>query len=141
MREAARIVAERTGRALDILVNNAGMASLSLMRSYYLAIQLSGGILVYCSTVLDIDLPTPRTIFELNVFGVVLCTQVFSPLLLRSHGKIVNMGSISGMIKAGCGSMYASTKASLELISHATRIECKPLGLKVIHVYATFPIL
>lgn len=141
VKTAAKRVAEKTGGGLDILVNNAGLGEPSendiahLFKTFHVN---TDWMIVYCSTVLDIDIPTARRMFETNVFGSVLCTQVFSPLLLQSHGMIVNIGSMTPLISGPFCSMYASSKAALELVSHATRIECEPLGLHVIHVLSLF---
>lgn len=45
---------------------------------------------------LDVDLEIAKTMFDVNVFGVISVTQAFSPMLIRAKGKVLNMGSIVG---------------------------------------------
>jgi 1-acylglycerone phosphate reductase len=44
---------------------------------------------------------TPRdikTVFEINLFGTMRMVQVFAPLLIKSAGLIVNIGSVAGIV-------------------------------------------
>eukprot|EP00051_Salpingoeca_urceolata_P014179 m.180044 g.180044 ORF g.180044 m.180044 type:complete len:206 (+) comp18003_c0_seq10:2494-3111(+) len=41
-----------------------------------------------------------QTAFDVNVLGVVWTTQRFMPLLRENHGRIINIGSLAGVIAA-----------------------------------------
>ena len=47
---------------------------------------------------LDVDIDQAKKIYDVNVWGVVRTTQVFSPLLIAAQGTIVIIGSIAGII-------------------------------------------
>lgn len=112
---AARTVAEQVGEGgLRGLVNNAGIAM--------------PGPLEY----LPID--DLRQQLEVNVIGPVAVTQAFLPLLRRGGGRIVNMGSISGILAAPFLGPYAASKFALEAITDALRQELRPWGIHVVLV-------
>jgi len=73
-----------------------------------------------------------RRVFEVNVIGVVAVTQVFLPDLRRSHGRIVNLSSVSGRIAMPFAGPYAASKFALEAISDSLRRELLASGVKVI---------
>lgn len=70
-------------------------------------------------------------IFEVNVFGTVAVTQEFLPLLRLGHGRIVNMGSVGGMITVPFGSALCASKHAIEAISDALRLELYSSGIPV----------
>ena len=39
-----------------------------------------------------------KKIFDVNVWGVLAVTKTFLPLLKKSRGRIVNVGSITGKV-------------------------------------------
>jgi len=109
---AADRVAEREGGAgLAGLVNNAGIAV--------------AGPLEF--------LPPEelRRQFEVNVIGQVAVTQAFLPLLRRDAGRIVFVGSISGLLALPLSGAYAASKHALEAVADALRIELSPWGIHV----------
>lgn len=110
---AANTVGEYVAeRGLRGLVNNAGIAV--------------PGPLEY----LPID--DLRQQLEVNVVGQVAVTQAFLPLLRRDRGRIINMGSISGILATPFIGPYAASKFALEAISDALRVELRPWGIEVI---------
>jgi len=60
--------------------------------------------------------------------------SVFSPLLIRSRGTIVQIGSIAGIIPYVFGSIYNASKAALHSYSDSLRVELAPFGVSVITV-------
>lgn len=46
---------------------------------------------------MDVDMQEARLIFETNFFAVIRICQTFLPLLLKSKGTIVQIGSIAGV--------------------------------------------
>ncbi|KAL8764117.1 MAG: hypothetical protein Q9184_000259 [Pyrenodesmia sp. 2 TL-2023] len=101
---------------LDILVNNAGRG-LTLPAT-------------------DTPLPTARLIYETNLFGPISLTTALLPLLLPTHGLIINLASISALIPYIFGSIYASSKAALASYTRTLRLELAPLGVRVMLVMA-----
>lgn len=58
----------------------------------------------------------------------------FSPLLIRSHGTIVQIGSLAGVIPYVFGSVYNASKAALHSYSDTLRVEMAPFDVNVITV-------
>ena len=72
-----------------------------------------------------------RQVFDVNVFGVVAVTQAFLPLVHRGAGRIVNIGSIGGLITIPFGASLTATKHAIEAISDALRLELHAAGIHV----------
>jgi len=72
-----------------------------------------------------------RQQMEVNFFGAVAVTQAFIPLLRQSHGRIINIGSISGINAMPFQSAYCATKFALEAFSDALRLELRPWSISV----------
>lgn len=78
---------------LDILVNNAGVG-------------LVGGIE-------ETELGDFQRLFRVNVEGMFLVTRAAMPLLVGSHGSIVNIGSVAGLIGVKKRFAYCATKGAV----------------------------
>ena len=115
---------------LDILVNNAGVLADRDATA---------------STVSD---TLVRQTFETNVFGLIHTTQAFLPLLRKSEaGRIVNLTSILGSITfaadpaspigggTGSGSIYAASKAAVNMytVHLATELKDTPIKVNAVH--------
>lgn len=103
---AAREIGE-----LDALVNNAGIAiaaPLEFLPADELARQL-----------------------DVNVVGQLRVTQAFLPVLRRSRGRVVFVGSIGGRSALPFLGAYAASKFALEAITDSLRIEVAPFGIEV----------
>lgn len=72
-----------------------------------------------------------RQQIEVNVTGLVACTQAFLPLLRRGTGRIVNIGSVSGRMALPFLGPYAASKFAVEAISDSLRRELKPWNISV----------
>jgi len=72
-----------------------------------------------------------KRVFEVNVFGVVAVTQAFLPLLHRNRGRIVNIGSVGGMLTIPFGSSLTASKHAIESLSDALRLELHAAGIHV----------
>lgn len=73
-----------------------------------------------------------RTMWEANVFGLMLMTRALLPKLEASgNGHIVNIGSIAGIETYPGGAGYTSAKHAARAISHTLRIELvgKPIRI------------
>lgn len=72
-----------------------------------------------------------RRTFDVNVFGMVAVTQAFLPLVHRARGRIVNIGSIGGIITIPFGAALTASKHAVEAISDALRLELHAAGIHV----------
>ncbi|HEX2895662.1 MAG TPA: SDR family oxidoreductase [Marmoricola sp.] len=102
----------------DVLVNNAGIMPLG-------------------SLLKEPDEVT-RTIFNVNVFGVINGTKAVAPGMAdRGHGHIVNVASAVGRLAVPHGASYSASKFAVVGFSEATRAEFEPLGVDVTVVLPT----
>jgi len=109
---AVNIVANGVGEAgLAGLVNNAGIAV--------------AGPLEF------LPLARLREQFEVNVIGQVAVTQAFLPLLQKSKGRIVNLGSMEGRMAMPFLGPYCASKFALEALTDSLRLELRPRGISV----------
>ena len=72
-----------------------------------------------------------RKLMEVNVIGLLAVTQAFVPLLRKARGRIVNMGSLAGIIAIPGGSGYAASKFAVQAITDSLRVEFAPFGIQV----------
>jgi NAD(P)-dependent dehydrogenase (short-subunit alcohol dehydrogenase family) len=72
-----------------------------------------------------------RRQLEVNVVGQVAVTQAFLPLIRRSHGRVVNIGSIGGRMAVPFTGCYGMSKFAMEAFSDVLRMELKPWGIHV----------
>jgi NADP-dependent 3-hydroxy acid dehydrogenase YdfG len=110
-------VSESLGRAgrIDVLVNNAG-------------INLFGPLL-------ELSLPELRALFETNVLGLLAVTQAVLPHMAdRKQGRIVNIGSVAGILPTPYAGAYCATKCAVHMLSEVLRMELKPFGIEVVVV-------
>ena len=70
-----------------------------------------------------------RRQFEVNVFGLVDTTQKVLPHLLRSKGRVVNIGSIGGRVATPMTAAYAASKFAVRAITDALRMELQSFGV------------
>jgi NAD(P)-dependent dehydrogenase (short-subunit alcohol dehydrogenase family) len=68
---------------------------------------------------------------DVNVVGQVAVTQAMLPLLRRSRGRIVFIGSIAGRSALPMTGAYGASKHALEAIADALRVELLPFGVDV----------
>ncbi len=109
---AAKVVEQAVGdTGLDGLVNNAGIAV--------------AGRLEF------LPIGELRRQLEVNVIGQIAVTQAFLPLLRKSRGRIVNVGSISSKIATPLLGPYSAFKFALDALTSALRMELKPSGIHV----------
>ncbi|KAL2621186.1 hypothetical protein R1flu_001391 [Riccia fluitans] len=106
---------EQENGRIDILVNNAGVPCVA--------------------PVAELPLTNLEKSFQTNVFGpIALIQAVFPGMAARGEGKIVNVGSITSYSYAPWAGGYISSKAAIEALTDALRMELKPFGLQVMLV-------
>jgi NAD(P)-dependent dehydrogenase (short-subunit alcohol dehydrogenase family) len=72
--------------------------------------------------------------FDVNVFGPARVTRAFLPLLRRAPGRIVNISAASARVALPFLGPLSASKAALESLSDAARIELAPWGIRVVVV-------
>jgi len=95
---------------LDILVNNAGIG-------------LVGGIE-------QTELEDLQRLFRVNVEGMFLVTRAALPHLIASHGTIVNIGSVAGLIGVKKRFAYCATKGAVVAMTRQLAVDY-PTGIRV----------
>ncbi len=111
---AAAIIKKETGNQVFGLINNAGIGR--------------GGALEV-TPVAEI-----RKVMEVNVIGLMAVTQAFIPMLRKSKGRIINIGSTSSLLAFPGASVYCASKFAVRAITDSLRVELKPFDMKVILV-------
>lgn len=99
---------------IDVLVNNAGISQKV--------------------TVEDMTLADIRKIFEVNMFGLFLCTKAcMKPMRAKGYGRIVNLSSVSGKRGGGVfgGAHYSASKAAVLAFSKNLSREISAEGITV----------
>ncbi len=72
-----------------------------------------------------------REQLEVNLFGPVAMIQAFLPLIRRGGGRIVNVGSIGGMLVLPINGAYSASKFGMRAISDALRLELRQWNIHV----------
>ncbi len=70
-------------------------------------------------------------LISINIIGVLRVTKVFIPLLRKSRGRIINIGSIAGRISVPGLCAYSSSKSALIGFSNSMRLELQRFGIAV----------
>jgi NAD(P)-dependent dehydrogenase (short-subunit alcohol dehydrogenase family) len=110
-RDAIARAEDAFGR-IDVLVNNAGHG--------------------YSAAIEEGDDGDIRAMFETNFFGLAAMTRAVLPgMRARSHGHIVNIASIGGLVANPASGYYCATKFAVEALSEALAKEVAPLGIRV----------
>ena len=109
--DAAVETVRAEGRGLYGLVNNAGV--------------------LITGPSAEVGIDKVQWLFDVNVFGVYRVTQAFSPLIIESRGRIVNIGSIAGNIGVAFLGPYSMTKHAIEAYTDALAAEMQKFGVHV----------
>lgn len=105
-------VLEATGGTLDALFNNGAYAMPGAAE--------------------DLPAAALREIFEANVFGWHDLTRRVIPVMrAQGHGRIVNHGSVLGIVVAPWRSAYNATKFATEALTNTLRIEMRDTPIHV----------
>lgn len=108
---AAERAAATNGGRLAGLVNNAGIAVAAPLEL--------------------VPIDELRHQLEVNVVGQVAVTQAMLPLLRAARGRVVNIGSVGGLVALPMLGAYAASKFALEAITDALRREVASQGVRV----------
>lgn len=103
-------VQARAGR-IDLLVNNAGIG-------------IVGGAE-------ESSLTQAKALFDVNFFGILRVTNAVLPLMRRQHsGRIVNIGSVLGLIPAPYNAIYSASKHAVEGYTESLDHELRAFGIR-----------
>jgi short-subunit dehydrogenase len=109
VQECIQQIVNKEGK-IDILINNAGVGIMGAVED--------------CS---DEEI---FKAFNINVFGLVRTTRaVLAHMRKQQSGLIINIASIAGHIGLPYRAYYSATKASVQRITEALRIEVEPFGI------------
>lgn len=101
--------------AVDVLVNNAGIPVMG--------------------PTAELLLDELRRQWETNLTAPIAMVQAVVPgMVQRGSGRIVNVGSVSGLLTTPFAGPYCASKAALHSLSDALRMELKPFGIEVLMV-------
>ena len=109
--EAAVAVVKGSGLSLLGIVNNAGVASV--------------GPLV------EVEEADIEFLFDVNVYGPYRVTKAFSPMLIASKGRVVNISSISGVLSGSLFGVYSMSKHAVEAYTDSLAAEMQRFGVRV----------
>lgn len=112
--QTERVVAEaheRLGR-IDLLVNNAGYSPGAAIEQFSRA--------------------ELRHIFDVNLLSCLQLIGHVTPIMRdQGGGRIVNVGSLAGMVPAPLAIPYAATKVGMHAATDALRLELMPFGIRL----------
>jgi NAD(P)-dependent dehydrogenase (short-subunit alcohol dehydrogenase family) len=115
---AVREVHAKAGR-IDLLVNNAGVGLVGAAE--------------------ESSLEQARSIFDVNLFGVIRMTNAVLPLMRQQRsGRIVNISSVMGLIPSPFMALYSSSKHAVEGYSQALDHEVRGSGIRVVLVEPSY---
>ena len=110
--EAVAQLMRREGR-IDLLVNNAGFGV------------APGGAE-------ESSIEQAQAIFDTNFFGVIRMTRAVLPhMRQQGAGRIINIGSVLGLLPMPYGALYAATKHAIEGYSESLDHELRTRGIRV----------
>lgn len=109
----------------------AGVALASKRAGRLDALVCSAGFGVFGS-IEEVPLETARQQFDTNVFGVLSCVRAVLPdFRSRCAGRIVLVGSLAGRAPIPFQAHYSATKAAVDSLAQALRMEVEPFGVAV----------
>ena len=109
--EAAVETISKAGRGLYGLVNNAGVAT--------------------TGTIAEMSFEEFDLCMKVNVYGPVLMIKAFQPLVIEAQGRIVNIGSVSGVLAGPGTPAYVMSKHAIEGLTDSLAAQLAPLGVRV----------
>ncbi len=72
-----------------------------------------------------------RMQLEVNLFGPVAMVQAFLPLIRQGSGRIVNVGSIGGLLVLPLNGAYSASKFGMRAVTDALRLELRQWNIRV----------
>ena len=97
---------------IDVLINNAGLA---LGKEPFD----------------EADMDDWETMMATNVNGLLYMSRALMPAIIKSHGQIINIGSVAGKEVYENGNVYCASKFAVDAITKSMRIDLLKHGIKV----------
>jgi len=108
---ALRTVLDKAVR-IDVLVNNAGYTLIGAVE--------------------ETSVEEAKQLFETNLFGILRTTQAILPVMREQrYGRIINIGSLVGLLPAPYQGIYSASKHALEGFSESLDHETRQFGVRV----------
>ncbi len=101
----------KAGRGLYGLVNNAGIATVG--------------------TIADMRFEEYELVMNVNAAGPVRMIKAFEPLIIEQKGRIINIGSISGILASQNLAAYSMSKHAIEALTDSLAGQLGALGVRV----------
>lgn len=101
----------KAGRGLYGLVNNAGVATYG--------------------TIADMTPEELDLCMKVNAYGPVMMVKAFEPMIIAQKGRIVNIGSISGVLASRNLPAYVMSKHAVEGLTDSLAAQLGPMGVQV----------
>jgi NAD(P)-dependent dehydrogenase (short-subunit alcohol dehydrogenase family) len=108
---AALETISKAGRGLYGLVNNAGIAT--------------------AGSIADTRFEEYELVMNVNAAGPVRMIKAFEPLIIEQKGRIINIGSISGILARDNLAAYAMSKHAIEALTDSLAGQLSALGVRV----------
>ena len=108
---AALETISKAGRGLYGLVNNAGIAT--------------------AGSIAEMKFEEYELVMDVNAAGPVRMIKAFEPLIIEQRGRIINIGSISGILARQNLAAYAMSKHAIEALTDSLADQLSPLGVRV----------
>ena len=108
---AAVATVAKGGRGLYGVVNNAGV--------------------VVVAPMIEAEEKELDFIFNVNMYGPYRITRAFEPLIIASRGRILTIGSISGILASPDLSAYSMSKHAMEAFTDSLAQQLAPQGVQV----------
>lgn len=107
---------EKEGR-IDVVINNAGIGIAAPLE--------------------EVSMEKVMQVFQTNVFGMIrVCQAVLPTMRAQGHGRIVNVSSIGSQIGLPFRAVYSASKASVDIMTEAMRMELKGFGVDATAILA-----
>jgi NAD(P)-dependent dehydrogenase (short-subunit alcohol dehydrogenase family) len=87
--------------------------------------------IISCAPLVEVDESEVKEIFDVNVYGAYRVTKAFAETLIAAKGRIVNIGSVSGLVANAFNGLYGMSKHALEAFSEALAMELAEFGVSV----------
>jgi len=110
IQQAVREIVDQTGR-LDIIINNAGVGIAGPLES--------------------LPADQMKQVLQANLLGLAYAMQTVLPVMrAQGSGKIVNISSVASEVALPFRSMYSASKAAVNRMTEAMRMEVAPYGIQ-----------
>ena len=101
----------KAGHGLYALVNNAGIGT--------------------AGTIADMRLEEYDLVMNVNAAGPVRMIKAFEPLIIEQKGRIINIGSISGILASQNLAAYSMSNHAIEALTDSLAGQLSPVGVRV----------